>query len=64
MDFQKKHDAADVVRVCALLKDAITRVILKECGYAGTYTSVLRRSYGPQSLDWIQANTPPSNIGF
>jgi hypothetical protein len=42
------------VRVCLQLKDAITRVILRECGYTGTYTSVLRRSYGPQPLDWIQ----------
>jgi hypothetical protein len=64
MDFQRKHDAADVVRVCILLKDALARVIFKECGYTGTYTSVLRRSYGPQSLDWIQPNTPPTSIGF
>jgi hypothetical protein len=64
MDFEKEHDFGDVVRVCAQLKDAITRVILKECGYTGTYTSVLRRSYGPQPIDWIQANTSPSSIGF
>jgi hypothetical protein len=64
LDFKKKHDPNDVVRVFLQLKDALTRVILKECGYTGTYTSVLRRSYGPQSVDWIQPSTPASTIGF
>ena len=62
LDF--KHDANDVVRVCLHLKDALTRVILRECGYTGTYTPVLRRSYGPQPLDWIQPTTPASHLGF
>jgi len=35
LDFKKKHDAADVVRLCSQLKDTLTRVILKECGYTG-----------------------------
>src|SRR5438552_2925643 len=64
LDFKKKHDANDVVRVCLQLKDALTRVILRECGYTGTYTPVLRRSYGPQPLDWIQPTTPASHLGF
>jgi len=64
LDFKKKHDANDVVRVCLHLKDALTRVILRECGYTGTYTPVLRRSYGPQPLDWIQPTTPASHLGF
>jgi hypothetical protein len=64
MDFEKKHDANDVVRICLHLKDAITRIVLKECGYDGTYISVLRRSYGPQSLDWVNQRTPASSLGF
>lgn len=63
LDFKTRHDANDVVLVCLRLKDALTRVILKECGYTGTYTPPLRRSYGPQSLDWVQPTTPPSNLG-
>ena len=64
MDFEKKHDAADVGRVCAHLKDALTRIILKEVGYSGTYESVLARSYGPQAIDWIQPTTAPERLGF
>ena len=64
MDFEKKHDAGDVICICAHLKDLLTRIILKEVGYTGTYKSVLRRSYGPQAIDWIQPTTTPENIGF
>lgn len=64
MDFEKKHDAGDVIRICAHLKDVLTRIIWKEVGYTGTYTSVLRRSCGPQAIDWIQTNTAPENLGF
>jgi hypothetical protein len=64
LDFKTKHNANDVVLVCLRLKDALTRVIFKECGYTGTYTPSLRRSYGPQPLDWIQPDTPPSHIGL
>jgi hypothetical protein len=64
MDFDKKHDANDVVRICAHLKDALTRVILKEVGYKGTYESVLARNYGPQAIDWIQPTTEPERLGF
>jgi hypothetical protein len=64
MDFEKKHDAGDVIRICAHLKDVLTRIIWKEVGYTGTYTSVLRRSHGPQAIDWIQTNTAPDNLGF
>ena len=64
LNFKTKHDANDVVLVCLRLKDALTRVIFKECGYTGTYTPPLRRSYGPESLDWVQPTTPPSKLGF
>lgn len=64
MDFEKKHDGVDVVRICAHLKDALTRIILKEVGYSGTYESVLARSYGPQAIDWIQPTTEPERLGF
>jgi hypothetical protein len=64
LDFKNKHDASDVAHVCVLLKDALSRVLLKECGYSGTYTPPIRRSYGPQSLAWVQASTPASNLGF
>jgi hypothetical protein len=64
MDFDKKHDADDVISICAHLKDVLTRIIWKEVGYTGTYKSVLRRSYGPQVFDWIQPTTPPKNLGF
>jgi len=64
MDFDKKHDANDVVRISAHLKDALTRIIFKEVGYSGTYESVLARSYGPQAIDWIQPTTEPERLGF
>ena len=64
MDFDKKHDAVDVINICAHLKDVLTRIIWKEVGYTGTYKSVLRRSYGPQAFDWIQPTTPPKHLGF
>jgi len=62
LDFKNQHDANDVVHVCLLLKDALSRVILKECGYTGTYTPPIHRSYGPQALDWIQPTSPASNL--
>jgi len=62
LDFKTKHDVNDVLLVCLRLKDALTRVILKECGYTGTYTPPLRKSYGPEPLDWVQPNTPPSHL--
>ncbi len=64
LDFKTKHDPSDVVHVCLLLKDALARVVLKECGYTGTYTPRTYRNYGPQPLDWIQTTSPPSNLGF
>jgi hypothetical protein len=64
MDFEKKHDARDVICICTHLKDVLTRIIFKEVGYTGTYKSVLRRSYGPQAIDWIQTTTAAANLGF
>jgi len=64
LDFENKHDAAEVVRVCAHLKDALTRCLLKECGYSGTYESVLRSSYGPQNVDWVTPTTDSKTLGF
>ena len=64
MDFGKKHDAADVIRICRHLKDVLTRLIFRDIGYGGTYESVLRGSYGPQPLDWVQASTPAKHLRF
>jgi len=64
MDFEKKHDAGDVISICAHLKEVLTRIIWKEVGYTGTYKSVLRRSYGPQAIDWVQTTTAPAKLGF
>lgn len=64
MNFERKHDASDVVAVSRHLKDAISRILLKECGYVGKYISVLASGYGPQPLDWIQANTGAERLGF
>jgi hypothetical protein len=64
MDFEKKHDVNDVVRICLHLRDVLTRILLKDSGYEGTYESVLRRGYGAQPLDWVKPDTPASNLGF
>ena len=64
MDFDKKHDAGDVINICTHLKDVLTRIIWKEVGYTGSYKSVLKRRYGPQAFDWIQPTTPPKHLGF
>lgn len=64
MDFTNKHDVPDVIRVCAHLKDVITRVVLKMIGYNGTYEPVTMRSYGPHRLDWVEATTEPWKLGF
>jgi hypothetical protein len=64
LDFSKRHDVDEVVQLCLHLKDVLTRLILKECGYDGTYDSVLRRSYGPQSIDWVVASTNPAELGY
>jgi hypothetical protein len=64
MDFDKKHDADDVICICEHLKDVLTRIIWKEVGYTGTYKSVLRRSHGPQAIDWVQTTTAPAKLGF
>lgn len=64
MNFEKKHDAGDVISICEHLKDILTRIVWKEVGYTGTYKSVLRRSYGPQAVDWIQPTTTPKDLGF
>jgi hypothetical protein len=52
MDFDKKHDATDVLRICVHLKDVLARVIMKDIGYCGTYESVVARGYGPQAIHW------------
>jgi hypothetical protein len=64
MDFAKKHDVRDVVRICRHLKDALARIVLKDIEYSGTYESVLLSGYGPQALDWIQPTTQPERLGF
>lgn len=64
MDFTKKHDVEDVVRICQHLKDVIARVILKIIGYTGTYEPVTMRSYGPHPLDWVEATTEAWKLGF
>ena len=64
MNFEKRHDARDVVRFCAHLKDVLARMILKEVGYSGTYERVTARGYGPQPIDWVQPNTEPARLGF
>lgn len=64
MDFTKKHDVNDVIRICTHLNDVITRVILKMIGYNGTYEPVTMRSYGPHRLDWVEVTTEPWKLGF
>lgn len=64
MDFTKKHDVSDVIRICRHLKDAIARVIFTIVGYRGTYEPVTMRSYGPHRLDWVETTTEPWKLGF
>jgi hypothetical protein len=64
LDFLNKHDLNEVVQLCVHVEDILTRVILKECGYTGTYDSALRSRYGPQKLNWVNAMTDPSALGF
>jgi hypothetical protein len=64
LDFETKHDPREVASVSAHLKDALTRIVLKECGYVGTYDSVLRGGYGPQSVDWVTPATSAEMLGF
>lgn len=64
MDFEKKHDINDVAGVCNHLKDVVARLILKQVGYDGDYDSPLLRSFGPQSIAWVQMNTEPRLLGF
>jgi hypothetical protein len=64
MDFTKKHDVKDVIRICRHLKDVIARVILKIIGYNGSYEPVTMTSYGPHKLDWVEPTTEPWKLGF
>jgi hypothetical protein len=64
LDFTTKHDAREVIQLCAHLKDVLTRIVLKECDYDGSYDSVLRHSFGPQPIDWVRADTDPSDLHF
>jgi hypothetical protein len=64
MDFTKKHDVNDVVRICRHLKDVVARVILKIIGYSGTYEPVTMKSYGPHRVDWVEPTTEPKSLGF
>jgi hypothetical protein len=64
MDFTKKHDVNDVIRISRHLKDVVARVILKIIGYSGTYEPVTMRSYGPHRVNWVAPTTEPKNLGF
>jgi hypothetical protein len=64
MNFGKKHDVSDVIRICTHLKDVIARVIFKIVGYTGTYEPVVLRGYSPHQLDWVEAKTEPWRLGF
>ena len=64
LDFSKKHDPREVVQLCLHLKDVLTRIILKKCGYSGTYDCLLRHIYGPQPIDWVCVDTDASQLGF
>lgn len=64
LDFSAKHDAREVIRISAHLKDVLTRIVLKECGYSGTYDSGLRRNHGPQPIDWVRRDTKAADLGF
>jgi hypothetical protein len=64
MDFAKKHDVNDVLRICRHLKDVVARLIFKIIGYSGTYEPVTMKSYGPHRVDWVEPTTEPKNLGF
>ncbi len=64
LDFETKHDPKEVIQVSAHLKDVLTRIVLKECGYTGTYESVLRHEYGPQPVEWVVPATDANAMGF
>jgi len=64
MDFTKKHDVNDVVRICQHAKDVIARVILTIIGSRGTYEPVTMKNYGPYKLDWVEPTTQPWKLGF
>jgi hypothetical protein len=64
IDFSNGEDFNEVIQICRHLKDVLTRIIFKECGYIGTYESVLRYGCGPLQMDWVRADTPASQLGF
>jgi hypothetical protein len=64
MDFEKKHDIQDVVRICNHLKDVIARIVFRESKYDGTYESPLLQGFGPQPIDWVKPHTTADKLGF
>lgn len=64
MDFEKKHDVDDAAKVCADLKDVITRLIFKDAQYGGTYQSPMVREFSPQPISWVQPVTAAEKLGF
>jgi len=64
LDYVKKHDVGDVFRVCRHLQDILTRIVLKEVGYKGTYQPAVTSSISPQPVDWVKPDTDPANLGY
>jgi hypothetical protein len=59
-----EHDALEIFRFANHLGDIVIRILLKQLGYDGEYQRRNSKWSDAKRIDWVNANTPPYEIGF
>jgi hypothetical protein len=54
----------DALRTIDHCHDILVRLILKMLNYSGTYRPMVRPSPNEKLVDWVEATTPPNELGY
>lgn len=64
IEFVKRHDIIEVFKLLRHLHDLLARIILKECGYTGTYQTQLVEFTSAEPVDWVQSTFDAAKLRF
>jgi hypothetical protein len=59
-----RHDLDDIVRIFFHLHDILVRIIFKLLRYEGNYQPTVTRMTAIKPTDWVDQDTPPSQLGY
>lgn len=64
IEFEQRYNILEVFKLLRHLHDVLARIILKECGYTGTYQTHLIGTTNAEPVNWVQPNFSATKLRF